>query len=308
MVNKKKNRHVALVVEDDLELADEVKDLLRSLGHDVIHVPTQEEALELLETEEFCFALLDLQIKVSPDSIKPRVEAGKTLMKRIRERYPRRNSDDHHYLQILTMSGYIKETPDVVLLLQGGADDFISKPLSSNTPSISTKIDECLQKSGRRNHSDCAVMSELAQQGGRHQAGDVHHPVALKRPHLTIPGIQKGKRTEVCIGDRSVFLTNASFLILMKLIALRIGKGDDWANKSDLDKSAAEGWKGVSRLNAEIRPFLPENTDIHENNKKGGYRLNQSIEPNGLDHDQLARHWYFEVKTLSKDIKQLWHA
>ena len=158
------------------------------------------------------------------------------------------------------------------------------------------------------NHSDCAAMMDLAQQGDGHQARDAQSPVALKRPSMTVPGIQKGKRTEVCIGDRSVFLTNASFLILMKLIALRIGKGDDWVNKSDLDKSAGEGWKGVSRLNAEIRPFLPENTDIHENNKKGGYRLNQSIEPNGLDHDQLARHWYFEVKTLSKDIKQLWRA
>jgi CheY-like chemotaxis protein len=305
MVNRKKDRHVALVVEDDLELAEEVKDLLRSLGHDVLHVPTQEEALELLETEKFCFALLDLQIKVNSDSIKPRVEAGKTLLKKIREQYPRRNSDDQHYLQILTMSGYVKETPDVVRLLQTGADDFISKPLSSNTPPLPVKIDECLQKSGRLNHSDCAAMMDLARQVNGNQASEEQNVATSKKPCLTIPGTQQGKRTEVRVGDNPVFLTNSSFVLLLKMMTLRIRKGDAWANKSDLDPSAAEGWKGMSRLNAEIRPHLPGRIDIHENDKKGGYRLNPAIEPSDMDHDQLAGHWFNEVKTLSNEIKEM---
>ena len=308
MVNRKNNRHVALVVEDDLEQAEDLKDLLRSLGHDVLHVPTQEEALELLDAGGFCFALLDLQIKVSQDSISPRLESGKTLMKQIRERYPCRNSDDHHYLQIIAMSGYVKETPDAIRLLQDGADDFISKPIQKHVPPLPVKIDEALRKSGRQNHADCAAMMGLAQQGNKRQTMEGQNAIAPKRPHLTIPGTQQGKRTEVRVGDKPVFLTNASFLILMKLIALRIGKGDGWANKSDLDRSAAEGWKGMSRLNAEIRPHMPGRIDIHENDKKGGYRLNPAIEPSGLDHDQLSKHWYNEVKILSKEIRQVWHA
>jgi hypothetical protein len=94
-------------------------------------------------------------------------------------------------------------------------------------------------------------------------------------------------------------------VLLLKMMILRIGKGDTWANKSDLDPSAAEGWKGMSRLNAEIRPHLPGRIDIHENDKKGGYRLNPAIEPSDMDHDQLAGHWYNEVKILSNEIKEI---
>jgi CheY-like chemotaxis protein len=303
MVNKKKNRHVALVVEDDLELADEVKDLLSSLGHDVLHVPTQEEALEILETKQFCFALLDLQIKVSPDSIKPRVEAGKTLMKLIRERYHRRNPDDHHYLQILTMSGYVKETPDVVQLLQDGADDFISKPLSSNTPPISTKIEECLRKSGRSNHSDCATMMELAE--GKLQRDDATGATISNGVVMSITGEPDGKRTGIHLDEKSIFLPDSQLILLLKLVVECLKPNDGWVQKKELGAKDEQGFKGISNLNGKIQPFLPPGTVFYENDKNGSYRINPQITIGEVNHRQLDGHLVKAVKNLSTEIKMM---
>ena len=304
MVSKKKNRHIVLVVEDDLELADEVKDLLSSLGHDILHVPTQEEALELLETDEFCFALLDLQIKVSPDSIKPRVEAGKTLMKRIRERYPRRNADDHHYLQILTMSGYVKETPDVVLLLQGGADDFISKPLSSNTPPIATKIEECLRKSGRSNHSDCSAILELAQidQQTNEAAGTTAPTTGSV---MTITGEQKGRRSCFNLDGLSVPLPDSLFILMLKLVVGRFESNEGWVRKQILGCTDEQGFKGISNLNGKIQPFMPPEAIFYENDKNGHYRIHPRIIIGEINHQRLGIHRTKNVQDLSSKIQKL---
>jgi DNA-binding response OmpR family regulator len=308
VTNRGKNKHVALIVEDDLRLAEALGDLLKSLGHDFIHTETQEEGLRLMEDGQFCFAILDLQIKVDAEAVYPMVEAGEQLQRQIRERYPHRNADDHHHLQILAMSGHAKEMNNVIQMLQNGADDFVVKPLGENTPPLHVKIQECLRKSGRENHKACARIMEMASSeftGKNSQPSQPKRMTELSGTKLTIPGEVKGKRTEVRIGGNPVFLTNSSFVLLLKMMILRIGKGDAWANKSDLDPSAAEGWKGMSRLNAEIRPHLPGIIDIHENDKKGGYRLNPAIKPSDIDHDQLAGHWFKEVKILSNEIKEM---
>ena len=308
MVKGKKDRHMALIVEDDLKMAEAVGDLLKSLGHGHIHAATQEEGLELMEQGGFCFALLDLQIKVDAEAIHAWVEAGHTLLRRIRAFYPGRNQDDQHYLQILAMSGHAKERHDVIQVLQNGADDFIVKPLGENNPPLYAKIQECLRKSGRDSHKGCAVLTELARLGSHQQELEGLGTVGPNRTCLSIPGKQQGKLTEVWIDDKAVFLTNASFLLLLKMIALRVGQGESWAHKSDLDPTAGEGWKGMSRLKGELRSYLPAKMDIYENDKKGGYRLNPVIALGNLDHDRLAGHWKKEVKLLCKEIKQLWQA
>lgn len=305
MVKEKKGRHVALIVEDDLKMAEAVGDLLKSLGHDHIHAATQEEALELMEQGDFCFALLDLQIKVNAEAIYAWVEAGQTLLRRIRELYPCRNQNDQHHLQILAMSGYVKETPDVVRLLQDGADDFIIKPLGENNPPLHAKIQESLRKSGREQHKDCPAIMALARHGGEREKPI--EPIEKGRSGiaLTITGEMKGKQTGILLDDKPVFLTNASFLVLLKLVAHRLGHGEDWIHKIDLG-SDSEGWKGISRMSKELQPYLPDRTDIYENNKQGGYRLHPNVRTDGVDHERLSRHWQKEVRAVSSKISQLW--
>src|SRR5579871_2194867 len=60
-----KTRHIALVVEDDQETAEDLGEILRSLDCDS-NVVDNRDALTTLEARRFCLILLDLQIKGGP--------------------------------------------------------------------------------------------------------------------------------------------------------------------------------------------------------------------------------------------------
>ncbi|ABK43871.1 response regulator receiver protein [Magnetococcus marinus MC-1] len=306
--NRAKNKHVALIVEDDLNLAEALGDLLKSLGHDFIHAETQEEGLRLMEEGQFCFAILDLQIKVDADAIYPMVEAGAQLQRQIRDRYPNRNDNDQHHLQILAMSGHAKEMFNVIGMLQNGADDFILKPLGENNPPLHVKIQECLQKSGRENHADCAHIMELAR--GKPSRSN-SRPVAPKRKtersdiSLTIPGQIEGKRTEVAINGVSQHLPDAQLLLLMRMVAGRAQDDSGWVHKQDLGSRDADGFKGMSNLNSSLKPLLPGGMSFYENDKMGSYRIKPEIIIGEIDHTQLALHSQREIRQLSAIIQKM---
>ena len=65
-----KERHVALIVEDDKETAKDLVEILRSVECDDIIVDNHDDALSTLQRRSFCLILLDLQIKGASDSIK----------------------------------------------------------------------------------------------------------------------------------------------------------------------------------------------------------------------------------------------
>ncbi|MAE44933.1 MAG: hypothetical protein CMF63_08150 [Magnetovibrio sp.] len=158
-------RHVALIVEDEPEMAAEIADLLQSFGHDHLHAETKIEAIEHLESSGFCYVLLDLKIKTEQGSIKPRIEAGMSLLEEIRVRFPHRNSHDIHLMPVIVVSGQAKEHEDVVKAFQKGTDDFIRKPLGLDNQDIEGKIRQCLERSGRVDHSACDSMTKQAAGG-----------------------------------------------------------------------------------------------------------------------------------------------
>ena len=148
-------QHTALIVEDEPEMAEEISDLVRSFGHASIHVETKADALARLDSNRFCYVLLDMQIKTDRDSIKAHVWAGMSLLEEIRSRFPVRTSTDMHQLPVLVVSGHAKEHDDVVRAFQAGADDFVRKPLSLGNQDIGSKIRNCLIRAGRTSHGDC---------------------------------------------------------------------------------------------------------------------------------------------------------
>lgn len=149
-------RHVALLVEDDPEMAAEIGDLLRSFGHDYLHAETLEDARSLLETGGFCYALLDLEIKAERRSIKPRVESGMSVLRELRQRFPQRCSNGMHVLPVLVVSGHGREPNIIIGAFHDGIDDFILKPLSAGGQDISGKIRRCLDLAGRSDHAACS--------------------------------------------------------------------------------------------------------------------------------------------------------
>ncbi|MBF0461750.1 MAG: response regulator [Magnetococcales bacterium] len=302
MVRGLKNRHVALVVEDDQEVINDLTELLTSLGHEIVSVPSQEEAMALLETREFCFVLLDLQILTSPTSIKPRLEAGQTLLRMIRDRFPTRNHADQHHLQIMVMSGFAKEMPDAVWCLQNGANDFLAKPLEGRGPLVIEKIENCLRKSNRSSHVECHTITDLA----RKQITVAHGQPAPLSPvgvQLSIMGETQWKRTGIVIDGKVFSLPDFQLLLLVKLVAARVMNGHGWTHKIALGSKDGEGFKGISNLNTTIQPFLPEGMVFYENDKQGRYRMNPGIAIGEIDHDRLAEHRIKEIGNLSSAIK-----
>ncbi|MBF0341839.1 MAG: response regulator [Magnetococcales bacterium] len=301
MVKYKNDHHTVLVVEDDLEMAEEVKDLLRSMGHETLHVSSREEALDLLDNGQFCFVLLDLQIKPAAESIKPQVLAGQTLLGEIRSRYPCRNQDDQHYLQIAVMSGYAKERSDVIKSLRNGADDFIVKPLWENNPSFGEKIVQALANSGRHDHADCPGIMQYARRSCTAN-GQAVTP-ATSGVQLSITGEVQGKRTGIEMDGKQIPLPDAQFILLMRLVAARFRNDQGWIHKDDLGSRDAEGFKGISNLNTAIQPFLPPGVPFYENDKKGSYRIGSGIEIGQVDHGRLAQHGLREVIRLSLEMQ-----
>jgi DNA-binding response OmpR family regulator len=292
-------RHVALLVEDEPEMAEELGELLESLGYDHIHASTQEEAKRLAERGRFCFVILDLQIKVNEDSIKPRVEAGQHLLEHIRSLYPRRNSADKYGLQILVMSGHTKEHHYVVKAFQNGADDFITKPLSDNQPPFSDKLRDALRRSQREQHAQCAAAMSNA------RASAMPMPVSEPRLSLTVTAVLQGERIEVRFGERTAPLSPNPFVILLHLIAGRLRGGEGWVHRDDMGATDEQGWKGISRLKEQLRPALPDGQPFYENDGHGRYRLHPNVEITRVDCDGLKSHSDHRVCKLATEIHSL---
>ena len=288
-------RHTALLVEDEPEMASELGELLESLGHAHVHAANKEDAERLVEEGGFCYVLLDLQIKANADSIKAHVEAGQSLLEHVRERYPRRNDGGKHRLQILVMSGHAKEHYYVVKALQDGADDFITKPVGESKPPFKDKIQDALRRSGRERHEQCAEIGRDAR-----AAVDAAAPACL-----AITGLQEGKRIEVKVGEKAVLLTNASFLLLVRLVAGRLRQAEGWVHKNDLGARSEQGWKGISRLKEELAPRLPPRTAIVENDKSGSYRLHPDLEIARVDTERLESIGDARIQKLAAEIGRL---
>ncbi len=304
MVRELKNRHVVLVVEDDQVVINDLTELLTSLGHEIVSVPSQEEAMALLEVREFCFVLLDLQILTSPTSIKPRLEAGQSLLRMIRDRFPARNRGDQHHLQIIVMSGFAKEMPDAVWCLQNGANDFLAKPLDGRGPFVIEKIENCLRKSNRVNHSACHGLTELAR-GEQVSENTSADPLPPSGVQLTITGETQWKRTKIIINGKTCSLPDFQFLLLMRLLVGRVRDNYGWIHKMELGAKDEEGFKGISNLNSAIRPFLPDGMAVYENDKKGRYRIHSGIGIGSIDYTRLAENEQIEIKQLSAEIQRV---
>ena len=78
--------HVGLVIDNDDEVLQELKNMLASLGHQCYCASTQEEAERILEKQRFCYVLLDLELPVKPNQL-PKIQVGFNLLEVIRARY-----------------------------------------------------------------------------------------------------------------------------------------------------------------------------------------------------------------------------
>lgn len=248
-----KERHIALIVEDDRETAEDLREILRSIDCNTVVVDNAEDAILALQKTSFCLILLDLQIKDASDSIKGHVEHGKALLRKIRERHAEHNGLSF-WLPVLIVSGFAREVNEAVEIMKDRASDVIQKPFESRQ--VSEGIRQALKASGREEHERC------------------HEPPPTQRPNLkdgvviAIPGDRIRHRTRITIASRPVNLTDASLKILLHLMVAQ-HKGAS-VHKVDLGAKAEQGFKGISNLRNELRPVLGD-IEIICNDYHGNY-------------------------------------
>lgn len=278
-------RHQVLVVEDDQATAEDLCEVLRSIGCDWLAVASRQEAVQALRQTAYCLILLDLQIKDMPDAIKGHVEHGKGLLREIR-----RTHDEHSglvfWLPVLVVSGFAREVPTAVEVMKDGASDLIQKPLKSRE--VSDKVRRALEASGRLNHDTCA-------------RGPVPQTTKLGE-HLVIeiPGDRVRRRTGVTIGRKRVELPNSCLKLLLHLM---VGHGNGKpVHKSDLGANAEQGFKGISILRNELKAALGPGVSLIDNDYHGNYSLASNVSIGDCAIDKLLA---IGDATVSKLARQL---
>lgn len=310
-------RHVALLVEDDLETANRVKDLLSVLGFDYRHASTQEAALALIEQGGFCFALLDLQIPRNEDSIMAHVEAGQSVLDAIRGRYDEKNKKKRmHWLPVLIMTAFAKEADYIVEMMGRGADGYLFKPFGEMTKLADT-IRNALERSERDGHDRCAEITRracperlpTAEPADRARAGRaVEEPPMDDAPRiepvrLTVTGASRGRRTEILIDEQQVEVTNANFIVLFNLIAGALRSADRWVKEESL---GTNGSKAIYRLKQELKPHVHKRVELAECEKgRSNYRLSPQVKIEHVDCARLANHDEGRVRELAAEIAKM---
>jgi DNA-binding response OmpR family regulator len=253
-------RHRALIVEDDVETAHDLAEIVKSIGCESVVVPSREQATSALRTEQFCFVLLDLQIKDSSRSIKGHVEHGKALLREIRQSHGER-SGRAFWLPVLIVSGFAREVPEAVEVMKDGATDLIQKPLNSSE--VSDKVRAALEASGRVAHDSCL------------KGVTPYGPNDGENVVITIPGERVRRRTVVTVGRMRIELADSSLRVLLRLMVAH--SQDRGVHKRDLGASDEQGFKGISILRNELKPALGRGVNIVKNDHHGNYRLSDQV-------------------------------
>ena len=279
-----KQRHIALIVEDHKETAEDLVEILSSIDCDTIVVDNHDAALIELQNKSFCLILLDLQIKKATDAIRGHVEHGKALLRSIRARHHDHNGSAF-WLPVLIISGFARERDEAVDVMKDGASHVIHKPFESRE--VSERIRQAFEDSGRQKHERCDEQPQT-------QSPNLKDGIII-----AIPGDRIGRRTRVTIATKTVDLPDFTLKVLLHLMVAQ-RKGEP-VNKRDMGATEDQGFKGISILRNELKPILGS-TDIIKNHYHGDY----SFEP-GVTIGECAVAKLHEIgdKTISDLAKLL---
>jgi DNA-binding response OmpR family regulator len=254
-----KERHIALVVEDDREMAEELVEILSAIDCGAVVTDNREDALAELQTKSFCLILLDLQIKKAVDALKSHVEYGKALLRNIREKHHDHNGTAF-CLPVIIVSGFARERDEAVDIMKDGASHVIHKPFDSRQ--VSERLRKALEDSGRKTHSQCEEPKQA-------QSPNLKDGITI-----AIPGDRIGRRTLVSIGGKTIELPNFTLKVLLHLIVAH--RRGELVNKRDMGATDDQGFKGISLLQSELKPILGT-TKIIKNHYYGDYSFEPGV-------------------------------
>jgi CheY-like chemotaxis protein len=279
-------RHLGLVIEDHPPEAENLREIVASLDCDTKSATNRHEAIELLELHQFCFVLLDLQIRGEPDGIMGHTSHGIALLRSIREKFGAREGSKI-WLPVIIVTGNVDRVGLAVELMKEGADDIIEKPVS--TTDVAKRILLALAKAGREAHEACAEI--------------VRH--ADHRSALTVEfrGGREGKRTSVMVNNHKVPLPDSSLKVLLKLAIATLQRAP--VHHHELGARPHQGFKAVSRLRELLRPALGAGVNIIQTDGAGRYSLKDDVRVPGCDVALLALAKSDEINRLATTLAEV---
>ncbi|MCI5180773.1 MAG: DNA-binding response regulator [Candidatus Electrothrix sp. AW3_4] len=167
-----------LVVEDDMDIQQLVSYHLIRAGYNVRCADSGEQGLELLAEEDFSAVILDLMLPG---------KNGMEVCAAIRE------DAQNQHLPIIMLTA-LGEEDDIIAGLDGGADDYVTKPFSPKV--LMARVDAVLRR-------------EIT---GRTKEVEAEEVIAIHDLRIN-PG-----RHEVLVADKPVQLTSTEFTILLLLV------------------------------------------------------------------------------------------
>jgi DNA-binding response OmpR family regulator len=148
----------ALVIDDDPEIRELLKERLESFGHECTAVGAQAEAEEMFKQHTFAYVLLDLEIPIRYGRV-PAKSMGENTLRNLRKDPRNANAP------VLIITAHGKDSPALaVKLMKLGAVDFLNKPFDER---LEESINEAMQKNAaKRQDKETSKDSMLPFGGG----------------------------------------------------------------------------------------------------------------------------------------------
>ena len=293
-------RHVALIVEDDPHIAEILKELVTSLGHDWVHATTLDEVRAAVAAGGYCYVLLDMQIPADATS-RPSVGCGETALRLIRRASPDRTASGRHVLPILVVTGYSRDPDFVSKMYDMDANGFIAKPFGERVDLELDKIRAALVRAEREEHEGCGgdAKEELPTPPENPCASASVTTARVVR--IAIEGRRVAGRNDVLVDGRRGSLPDVLFCVFLRFVGSHLGTPGAWQSAAKLGM-ARNRW-APTRIRAALRDVLPSGVEILESERNVGYRLNAAVHVERVEWGELAKHPQAAVRKVAEEWK-----
>lgn len=269
--------HLALVVDDDKYILEEVESMIVSMGHECRLSRTQVDALDLLDKQKFCYVVLDLEMKLNSKSAKASIQTGFNILANIRER--------DKELPVIIMTAHGKGHELTVRAFKMGATDYIKKPFDQEAEPLEDKIKEAMAKTCEVKSAGCPNVSSGKRK--QVQSGDSHgNSIYGADERFRLIGTIRKRRYLIEINGKEAWIRLQQFLLLCRLACKLRQDKLGWLHTNDM------GIKGnvhqaILRLREDIGDHITDTYITVENDGHGNYRLSVPPDNISLDKDSL---------------------
>ncbi len=274
------DRHLALVVDDDHPTIEIAEAILSSLGHDYRAASSQEEAEAMLESEHFCYVLLDLELPARPSDFARR-ETGFNILERIRLRFTRQE------LPVIVMTGHGVAHELSVRALKMEANDYIMKPFDQDPEPLDIKIRQVIAKSCEARGKACGLSHAWGRGARVSEGAPAPEPSSARDRRLHFSGECRKRRYRMEIDGREAWVRLGTFELLWRLAAAAMTSPTGWIRGSDMNESYHTA---LTRLRKDLFEVLGLEVDFLENDGHGSYRLTVGVERISYEADAIRSH------------------